>query len=51
MGLVPIFFSVIFRWRRWRLRAEEDVILLKFAARTAALFFAIMEDRISKQVR
>ncbi len=51
MGLVPIFFSVIFVAVRGVCEKEQDVIFLRFAARMAALFFAIMEDRTSKQVR
>ncbi len=49
MGLVPIFFSVIFVAADCGCGAEEDVILLKFAARTAAPCFAIMVDRIGKK--
>ena len=51
MGLVPIFFSVIFRGRRGDFEAGQSAMLLKSAARMAALIFAIMEDRISKQVK
>ena len=50
-GLSPYQYAILALLAEGVRETEQDAILLGFAARMAALFFAIMEDRISKQVR